>query len=120
MHRSPFRKLTRQHPPLAATLEQIQHAAEYFVQIHCPRLRLLAYAFQQRPDLFERFLADVTGVSLPHAPVYDIQLIVNSLLDEGKKGRQCGEGFAVGSQIVEIPVVAPSSDVHRPEGDTVR
>ncbi len=40
---------------------------------------LLAHAFQQGPNLFKGFLADVTGVSLSHATVYDMRLIVNSL-----------------------------------------
>lgn len=85
MHRSPFRIFTRQHSPLAATFQQIQHAAEHLVQINRPRLGLLAHAFQQWPDLFEGFLADVTGVSRSHAPVYDMRLIVNSLLELLKK-----------------------------------
>ena len=79
MHRTPFREFTWQHPPLATTLEQIQYAAEYLVQIYCSRLRLLSHAFQQRPDPLKGFLADVTRVSLSHTPVYDIRLIVNSL-----------------------------------------
>ncbi len=83
MHRAPFREFTRQHPPLATTLQQIQDATEYFVQINRPWLGLLTHAFQQRPDFFKRLSADITGVALSHAAVYDMQLIVNSLLDRG-------------------------------------
>ena len=57
----------------------MQYAAEYLVQINRPWLGLLAHAFQQRLDLFKGFLADVIGVFLPHTPVYDMRLIVNSL-----------------------------------------
>lgn len=47
MHRAPFRKLARQHAPLAATSEQIQHRTEHFMQINDAWIGLLAHALQQ-------------------------------------------------------------------------
>ena len=82
MYRSPFLKFTRQHPPLAGTFQQIQHTAKHLVEIYRSRLGLFAYAFQQGPDLFERFLAYVTGVTLYHAPVYDMLMILISHLSQ--------------------------------------
>lgn len=61
----------------------IQYAAEHLIQINRPRLGLLAHALQQWLDFVKRLSADVTRVALSNAQVYDMQLIVNSLLDRG-------------------------------------
>jgi len=50
MHRAPLGKSIGKHPPLAATLEQIQQRIEYLVKVYSARLGALAYPFKQGTD----------------------------------------------------------------------
>jgi hypothetical protein len=64
--RAPFRKLSRHHPPLAAALEHIRHAAKDLIQIHLTGTGLLPGAFQDGHNLFECLSTDSTRVALAH------------------------------------------------------
>ncbi len=64
--RAPFRKLSRHHPPLAAALEHIRHAAKDLIQIHLTGTGLLPGAFQDGHNLFECLSTDITRVALAH------------------------------------------------------
>lgn len=64
--RAPFRKLSRHHPPLAAALEHIRHAAKDLIQIHLTGTGFLPGAFQDGHNLFECLSTDITRVALAH------------------------------------------------------
>jgi hypothetical protein len=69
MHGPSFRKILRQHPPLATAFREVQHRAERFVQIHCAWLGSLAHALQHRADLLERLFADIAWVTFSHLKI---------------------------------------------------
>lgn len=64
--RPPRGKLCGQHPPLAATFQHIQHAAEHLVSIHRAGLRALPRHFKHRQNECKLFAADVARVLLSH------------------------------------------------------
>ncbi|ASW45008.1 hypothetical protein XGA_4696 [Xanthomonas hortorum ATCC 19865] len=66
MHRAPLGKRLGQHPPLATTLEQIEHRAKHLVQIDLAWRGLLACTFKQSADLLKLLTADVTGIACSH------------------------------------------------------
>ena len=62
----PCRKISRQHAPLTATLEHIEHAAEDLIEIHLPRASFLARSFKNGPDQGKLVAADVAGIGSTH------------------------------------------------------
>lgn len=51
MHGTPFRKIARQHAPLAAALQQVQNGTERLIQVHCPRAGFLTGIVLSRSSL---------------------------------------------------------------------
>ena len=68
MARAPFGKLSRQHTPLAATLEHIRHAAEDLIQIHCAWAGFLSCPLQNWEKLLELLTTDVAWITLAQTP----------------------------------------------------
>ena len=62
----PVRKIARQHPPLAARLQEIQQAAKNLIKIHGPRPCALAHALEQVMNMLELFSADVARIAFSH------------------------------------------------------
>ena len=69
MDSAPLGEFAGQHAPLAAALEQIEHATKDLVQVYRGRLGSLAHALQQGQDGFEFLSTEVAGVVLSHGAI---------------------------------------------------
>lgn len=58
----PRRKISRQHAPLTATLEHVEHAAKDLVEINLPRTRFLARPLKNGHNDGKLFAADIAGI----------------------------------------------------------
>ncbi len=66
MYRSPFRKVGRQHSPLASAFEQILYRAEDIIEINLSRSGLLPRVFQKRAYFFKLFPSAIARVGFSH------------------------------------------------------
>lgn len=93
VHRAPFRKLTRQHPPLTSAPEQVQHRTKYLVQVHRRRLGPLANALEQWLYFLKLLAADVAGIFLSHPAIISMASIeptkCNECITNAKLFKHC-------------------------------